>query len=430
MITFHSKESGIKPKKIKNESLNDPVDEYLKGRLPLLSREDELKVAKNIHDNRQVFKRACLCNEFVLEAAIITLERVQRRGIRLDWICNVDKDDGDKKIHLRRLLEPSIKSLRDLQSLNKKEFEKIMQPDFPAKKRVQAWGKLLLRRQHMAALVEEFNFKVDILDSAQKGLKDMSKRMLDIKGRLQRLRNSPIEMPEKVGSLRKELNGLMRTTGETPATLKRRIDKINQWEEKYIASKKIMTRSNLLLVVDMAGKYLGRGLSMFDLIQDGNRGLLHAVDRFDHKRGFKFGTFATWWIRREIQLGIKNEARQSKLGNLKTISLSSNIEGEDFFSDSLEDTRRHWGKLEGDLEFDENADALKKIITDILHRVSERDRQIIIRRFGLDGQGEHTLKEVGAEFKVTRERIRQIEARALNILRGEQNKLRLLKFIA
>jgi RNA polymerase primary sigma factor len=272
--------------------------------------------------------------------------------------------------------------------------------------------------------------------------------------------------------LRRELCQLMRITQESPATLRRRLARIDGFAKEYDAAKRELSAGNLRLVVSIAKRYRNRGLSFLDLIQEGNAGLMRAVDKFEHARGFKFSTYATWWIRQAITRAIADHSRTIRvpihviesLGRVRTatrrliqencaeptveqtaaaaglsideascairmsrqpLSLDQSVgDHEDtFFGEFLEDHR------ENDLPTEMNRTLLKERIAAVLEELDYREREIIRLRFGLADGYAYTLEEVGKIFSVTRERIRQIENKALRTLQHPSRARQLAAFV-
>jgi len=289
-------------------------------------------------------------------------------------------------------------------------------------------------------------------------MEEICQRMFEIRQRLQKINDLPAARDERA-NLRKELRDLMVLTQESPQSLQNRCQRIQQQHQDYEEVKRKLSSGNLRLVVSIAKKYRNRGLSFLDLIQEGNTGLMRAVDKYEYRRGFKFSTYATWWIRQAITRAIADQARTiripvhmidvlSKLRNASKQLLQelgrepTTEEAAAATGLSLDETRRvlamgrHPVSLDrpvgesedscfgefiedGGLPRPEKAasnELLRQKIDALLKTLTYREREIIRLRYGLGDGYTYTLEEVGRIFKVTRERVRQIEAKAVKKL--------------
>ena len=291
-------------------AIDDPVRMYLMqmGEIPLLNRDQEVSAAKKIEYSRRRFRHSMLASDFVLQGALMLLQKVRDSELRLDRTIEVSVTNTTEKKHIMRRIGPNLVTLKHLLQLNFADYRVAISQSQPLPERKAAWRRLVVRRNKAVRLIEELNLRTGRLQPLLDKVAEISNRMASIKEQLAEGDTNPIVAQRGV-ELRSELRYLMRITLESPATLTRRMQRTRDFQRQYDAAKRELSAGNLRLVVSIAKRYRNRGLSFLDLIQEGNTGLMRAVDKFEHKRGYKFSTYATWWIRQAITRAIADQSR-------------------------------------------------------------------------------------------------------------------------
>ncbi|MBA4188606.1 MAG: RNA polymerase sigma factor RpoD [Planctomycetaceae bacterium] len=440
--------------------IDDPVRMYLTqmGEIPLLDRRQEVSLAMKIELTRRRFRRKVLECDYALRQVTETLKRVHTGDLPFDRTIKVSQTENLEKDKILARMPHNLRTLEPLMESNVEDFQRLLDDRTAAKEREELRERLRLRRRKTVTLVEELSIRTQKVQPLMKKLEQISQRMDELEAEVEGLKGNRAAKEER-GNLEKELQDLMLITLEEPASLRRRVGIMRSRFAEYEQAKRELSGGNLRLVVSIAKKYRNRGLNFLDLIQEGNTGLMRAVDKYEHRRGFKFSTYATWWIRQAITRAIADQARtiripvhmietMSKLRNVskkllqemgreptieetaiaagisyeeckrvlkisrQPISLDRPVgESEDsYFGDFIEDT-----SVDSPVNAATN-EMLKDKIEGVLKTLTYREREIIKLRYGLGDGYTYTLEEVGRIFKVTRERVRQIEAKAVRKL--------------
>ncbi|AAP05740.1 RNA polymerase sigma factor [Chlamydia caviae] len=442
---------------------DDPVRMYLKemGTVPLLTREEEVEISKRIEKAQVQIERIILRFRYSSKEAISIAQYLINGKERFDKI--ISEKEVEDKAHFLKLLPKLVTLLKEedlyLESLllalkqgnlSKQEIAKLNDNLEKCRIRTQAYLRCFHCRHNVT---EDFG---EVVFKAYDSFLQLEQQINDLKVRAERNKFAAA----KLDAAKRRLHKREVAAGRTLEEFKKDVRMLQRWMDKSQEAKKEMVESNLRLVISIAKKYTNRGLSFLDLIQEGNMGLMKAVEKFEYRRGYKFSTYATWWIRQAVTRAIADQARTIRIpvhmietinkvlrgakklmmetGKEPTpeelaeelgltpdrvreiykiaqhpISLQAEVGegGESSFGDFLEDTG-----VESPAEAT-GYSMLKDKMKEVLKTLTDRERFVLIHRFGLLDGKPKTLEEVGSAFNVTRERIRQIEAKALRKMR-------------
>ncbi len=456
------------------ESTDDPVRMYLMqmGQIPLLTRHEEVASAKEIERTRSKYRHWMLATDFMLQGACKLLEQVRDSKLRLDRTIEVSVTNAAEKKAIMKRIVPNVHTLKHLLLRNHHDYFIAISARLDQETRAAAWKRLTRRRNRAVRLVEEMNLRTNRLEPLFAKLEAIEARMRTLKTQLESARKSGLVDGQSQEQMLEELRYLMRITYESPATLRRRVERTAAHRIEYDAAKRELSAGNLRLVVSIAKKYRNRGLSFLDLIQEGNTGLMRAVDKFEYERGFKFSTYATWWIRQAITRAIADQSRTirvpvhmidtmskvrmvtrqlvQELGREPSVEETAERAGlsiddarvimkmarqplsldqpvgdheDSYFGEFLEDHR------DIDPLYEANQESLKFHIDEAMQTLNYREREILRLRYGLADGYAYTLEEVGRIFSVTRERVRQIESKAVRKLQQPYRNKTLMSFL-
>jgi len=440
--------------------IDDPVRMYLTqmGEIPLLTREEEIRLAKKIELTRMAFRQKVLESDYCASLAVDILQQVHDGLLPFDRTMKISTSEHAAKSRISTRIPVNLATVRELLKRNEDDWHKLP-CRLSAAARRSLHAQMRERRRKVSRLLEELSLRTSRIQPLMRKLRGLLRKMLDLEKRLAAQEKRRTMSDEDLAAMKEELSGIESLCVEKSDPLTDRLKSVERVFGEYEDAKRKLSGGNLRLVVSIAKKYRNRGLSFLDIIQEGNTGLMRAVDKYEYKRGYKFSTYATWWIRQAITRAIADHARTIRIPvhMIETMSRLRNISKELLQDLGREPTieeiarrakmlvsecrrvlkiSRHPISLDrpvgesedsyfGDFIEDERVDSpvstagggmLKDRIEEVLKTLTYREREIIKLRYGIGDGYTYTLEEVGKIFKVTRERVRQVEAKAIRKL--------------
>jgi len=440
--------------------IDDPVRMYLTqmGEIPLLTRDQEISLARKIEMTRMHFRRRVLESDYSIQQAADIITQVHVGDLPFDRTMKISTAENLSKETITYRMGANLDTIARIINANKADWAIAKSHRNNEASRRRSLRSLWRRRRRAARLLEELSLRTSRVQPLMKKLQHISDKIEELQRNVEAGPSNGTSK-EDLEVMEEELLGLTDLVMEEPELLKKRVKAIQKVFNDYEQARRELSAANLRLVVSIAKKYRNRGLSFLDIIQEGNTGLMRAVDKYEYRRGYKFSTYATWWIRQAITRAIADHARtiripvhmietMSKLRNVSKrlvqelgreptieeiaeavgmtvsearrvlkiarhpISLDKPVgESEDsYFGDFIEDETAESPVVTAGTEM------LKDRIEEVLKTLTYREREIIKLRYGIGDGYTYTLEEVGRIFKVTRERVRQVEAKAIRKL--------------
>lgn len=464
---------GVEESRLENVDDNQSAEEglslYLKqmGSIPLLNRVQELELAERLDVARRRYRRAVLWNWGLLSRAVDTYERVRSGKQTLDRVIDVVPSLNLTAEHIQKRLARHLGRLRQLRQESASLFERLLRAQSPR-------GDAGLRRRfreilrEAVCLVEQLSPRIELVDLWAGEVKRESAQMQEL------LQN--MDHPARSATARKERDRYVKELRQLMLRVQAAPEEVAGWgcvvdrrRPAYQQARQQLAAANLRLVVSVAKRYRGSGLPFADLIQEGNSGLMRAVDKYDHRLGWKFGTYATWWIRQgitrslsdtsrtvrvpchwvgmireveqaQVDLTVKNGQEPSVEEVAKTLKIAASevrsilaMSHQPVSLDGFHGDDEGFHEILADREASGPAeDADRRLLTErvaeALRSLTPRDREVVELRYGLRDGKPRSLDEVARVYGITRERVRQIESRGLKKLRQPERQQRLVGF--